>query len=118
MKKINFIVLFLLALFIVSCKAKREEKIILDNSEPLALVPDVSWALITDPYAAYRKDYNWESENVGHCRRGEILRVVGKSIDQDNFEWYLFEEGWLPSSCLTVYSNRYKAVNAAKSFKD
>ena len=118
MKRINFVIIILLAFCIASCRGKREEKIILDNSEPLALVPDVSWALVTDPYAAYRKDYNWESENIGHCRRGEILRVIGKSIDDDNFEWYLFEEGWLPSSCLTVYSIRYKALNAAKNLKD
>ena len=32
--------------------------------------------------------------------------------------WYKFEQGWLPETCLSIYSNRYKAQTAAENLKD
>ncbi len=118
MKKNVLSVLIIFLLLLTSCKAKKAERIVFDNSEPLALSPDISWALITDPYAAFKKEMSWDSEDNGHCRRGEILRVLGKSVDKQKYEWYKFEQGWLPSNCLSVYSNKLKAKNAAKSLKE
>ena len=100
------------------CKKNKEEVIIFDNEEPLSLAPDIEWALITAPYAAYRSEIDWNSPVVNHCRRGEILQVHAKSIDKEKTVWYKFEEGWLPESCLSIYANRYKAKTAAESLKD
>ena len=105
------------ALF-TGCKRNKEEVILFDNTHPLSLAPDVEWALITDPYAAYRTDTDWNSTITNHCRRGEILQVYAKSIDKEKTVWYKFEEGWLPQNCLSIYANRYKAQTAAESLKD
>ena len=119
MKRIGLLLLFILSLLLIaSCKKKKEEVIEITEEFPLALAPDVEWALITDPYAAYRSDTDWNAEIISHCRRGEILRVYAKSIDEEKTIWYKFEEGWLPQTCLSIYSNRYKAQTAALNLKD
>jgi len=109
-KKILYICFALI--FIVclsSCNRKDEDVITLDNSEPLALAPDVEWAVITDPYAAYKTELGWTSAVAGHCRKGEILQIKGKSVDKNKENWYYFENGWLPGNCLSVFNNRLKA---------
>lgn len=106
-------VLFVLCSVLCSCSKKKEEVIVFDNSYPLALAPDVSWAVVTDPYAAYKKNPEWVSEVLGHCRKGDILQVMGKSTDSNNDDWYSFETGWLPASCIAIYSNRFKAKTAS-----
>lgn len=115
MKKKLLLILSLLPLFLLSCTKKDEETIVFDNSQPLALAPDVSWAVVTDPYAAYKEEYGWQSTVNGHCRKGDILQIQGKSLDANNEVWYLFEDGWLPANCLGVYSNRYKAQSVSES---
>ena len=119
MKRFIYFLLIIFTVFLLnSCQKQKEEVIVFDDTYPLALAPDVEWALITDPYAAYKSDMNWNANIFGHCRKGEILQVLGKSIDSDNSVWYKFEEGWLPSSCLSIYSNRYKAQTALNNIKD
>jgi len=113
-----FISLILSMFCFSSCKKQKEEVIVFDDSYPLALSPNVSWALVTDPYAAYKSEMGWNSATAGHCRRGEILQVLGKSVDKESKNWYRFEEGWLPESCLSIYSNRFKALNAANQLKE
>ena len=109
---------FILPLFfITSCKKNKEDVIVFDSEYPLALAPDVEWALVTDPYAAYRSSTEWNGQITGHCRRGEILQVFSKSMDEDNNVWYKFEQGWLPQKCLKIYTNRYKAQTAAENLK-
>lgn len=117
MKKICFSLLLILVLF-ASCNNKKEEVIVFDNTYPLALSPDVSWAVVKEPYAAYKMEPAWSAEAKGHCRKGEILQVIGKSIDSENSAWYFFEDGWLPENCLLIYNNRYKAKTAAEQFKE
>lgn len=110
MKKLIVLLIILFsAFFSISCHKKDELVIVLDNSEPLALAPDVEWAVVTDPYAAYKKEIGWTSGVSGHCRKGEILQVKGKSLSADNETWYYFENGWLPYNCISIYSNRLKA---------
>lgn len=119
MKKFWFLIL---AAFIVicfgSCKKNKDDVIVFDQTHPLSLAPDVEWALVTDPYATYRKEIDWNAEITGHCRRGEILQVFAKSIDKEKNIWYKFENGWLPQNCLSIYTNRYKAQTAAENLKD
>lgn len=112
--KIKYFLAFVIILF-VSCNAKDETKIILDNSEPLALAPDVSWAVITEPYVAYKDEKSWKAKGAGHCRLGDILQVKGKSQDKDHNIWYLFEDGWISEDSVTVYNNRYKAQTLSES---
>lgn len=114
MKKIIVLSFIACALFLVSCNNKKEETIVFDNSHPLALAPDVSWAVVIDPYAAYKSEPEWHSEVSGHCRKGEILQIKGKSLDNKSDVWYSFEQGWLPANCLSIYNNRYKAKTAAE----
>ena len=90
------------------------ESIIFDNSHPLALAPDVEWAVVTEPYAVFRESDEWGGSTAGHCRKGEILQVKGKSVDAQKENWYYFEGGWLPQSCVSIFSNRYKAETVSK----
>lgn len=119
MKRLFYLLIIFLSMFLCfSCKKNKEEVIVFDNEHPLSLAPDVEWALVTDPYAAYKESTDWNAEITGHCRRGEILMVYAKSKDKDKNIWYKFEEGWLPQRCLKIYANRYKAQTAAESLKD
>lgn len=116
----NKIVLFVILILFcfVSCgKQRQAEEIVFDNSEPLALAPDIKWALINEPYAAFKDSLDWDSQINGYCRKGDILQVISRSEDKDKVSWYKFKEGWLPASCLSVYSNRMKAQTAAKDLK-
>ena len=113
-----FVFIILSVLLAASCKQKKEDVIEITEEHPLSLAPDVEWALITDPYAAYRSDIDWNAEITSHCRRGDILQVNAKSIDKQKTVWYKFEQGWLPETCLSIYSNRYKAQTAASNLKD
>ena len=79
----NFLSVFFLTFLLFSCNQKKEEVIVFDEVHPLALYPDVSWALITDPYVAYKKEIGWDSETTGHSRSGEILQVMGMATDSE-----------------------------------
>lgn len=117
-KKIITLFIFAILFLNISCFNKKEESIVFDSAYPLALSPAVSWAVVIDPYVAYKEDVDWNSKITGHSRKGEILQVLGTSKDSDNQTWYKFDLGWLPSSCLTVYSNRYKAQSVSNSMKE
>ena len=122
MKKNNFLVAAILLACIMlsfsSCRKKTAEAIVFDNSHPLALAPDVEWAVVTEPYAVFRETDDWSAATEGHSRKGEILQVIGKSVDSSNENWYLFEGGWLPQSCVSIFSNRYKAETISKSITE
>lgn len=113
MKKLFLCIL--LSIIFVSCN--RSKPAVFDESEPLALAPDVQWALVIDPYAAYRSENSWSGEVKGHCRKGDILRVEGTSFSNNDEYWYYFENGWLPDSSISLYSNRLKAQTAAGRLK-
>ncbi len=114
MKKTFLLLASLFSILFFSCR--KNTSIEFDQSRPLSLSPDVSWALITEPYVAFRRENLWAADVVGHCRKGDVLMVVGKSITQDGV-WYEFEGGWIPENSLSVYSNRYKAETARSGLK-
>lgn len=116
-KNVNVLLLVLFSMLIFSCAKKEDEIIFLDNREPLALAPDVQWAVVNEPYVAFKENKEWTSSVTGHCRKGDVLQVKGKSVDSKKEVWYLFEEGWLPSASILVYSNRLKAQKVSDSYK-
>ena len=101
--------LIIISCFFSACKKKSAETIVFDNTHPLALAPDVEWAVVTEPYAVFKNEDEWSAATAGHCRKGEILQVKGKSVDASKENWYYFEGGWLPQNCVSIFSNRYKA---------
>ena len=105
--------LFLAAAF-TGCSKKSAEVIVFDDRHPLALAPDVEWAVVTEPYAVFKETDEWGAATAGHCRKGEILQVKGKAVDSNKENWYYFEGGWLPQSCVSIFSNRYKAETVSK----
>lgn len=113
-KKFILAGIFIVTILNIGCKKKDEGAILFDNSQPLALAPYVEWAVVEDPYAAYRKEANWDSAVSGHCRKGDILQILGKSTDQNKDSWYMFENGCLPANCISIYSNRLKAQSASE----
>ena len=87
---------------------------------PEELSPRISWALISDPYVACRKEADYESVTVSSFRKGEIYEIKGNctiTVDEKKELWYAVEEGWIPSTAVRVFSNRLKAENAKSSLK-
>ena len=97
------------------CNKKSVENIVFDDSYPLALAPDVEWAVVTEPYAVYKEKNDWGAATTGHVRKGEILQIMGKAVDSKNENWYYFEGGWLSQTSISVFSNRYKAESVSKN---
>lgn len=104
--------IFAFVLVLFSCK--NEKNIKFDNTEPLSLMPDVSWAIVVNPYVGFQKSASWDSEVLSHARKGDIFQVLGKSFSNEDEVWYEFKNGWLNSSSIQVYSNRLKAISAKK----
>ena len=112
---ITVFVIIIVTAFFSSCKKKTADKIVFDNSYPLALAPGVEWAVVTEPYAVFKETDDWGAATTGHCRKGEILQVKGKSVDAKKENWYFFGDGWLPQSCVSIFSNRYKAQTVSNN---
>lgn len=93
---------------------KRQKEIALDDRHALSLAPDVQWAVVKEPYVTYRADKSWAADTGGYERKGEILQVLGKSEGEGGEMWYLFENGYLPASALTIEGNRYRAERTAQ----
>ncbi len=92
----------------------------LDTSDPLALAPDVRWAVVTASYASFKKEASWTSQSVDYCKQGECFPIQATStisVEEKSQTWYRFEEGWLPESAVKIYENKFRAEKAAKSLK-
>ena len=117
--KNKFLPVLILILILIStfsgCNKKSAETIVFDDSHPLALAPDVEWAVVTEPYAVYKETNDWGAATTGHVRKGEILQILGKAVDSDMETWYYFEGGWLSQTSISVFSNRYKAESVSKN---
>ncbi|MBP5402448.1 MAG: hypothetical protein J6Y36_04740 [Treponema sp.] len=116
MKKIT--VLLLSVFFIFSC-SKNKGMISLNEDDSLAMNPTIQWAVVIEPFAAFRKEASWSSAVSDHCRFGDVLMIEGNAILDSSNEsaskeiWYRFDKGWLSSSSVTVYQNKYKAQKAS-----
>ncbi len=126
MKKF-FYVSFIL-FFLLSFSSCQKRNLIEVNSSSLEIAPDLQWALIVVPYAAFREDSSFSSQVKGSARKGEIFVVKGKkSIREesngddnslDRTIWYNFEQGWLDESLVRIYDTKLKAQNAAKRLQN
>ena len=113
-KKIVVILTVILIVLFPACHKNDELVISFDDSYPLALAPDVEWCVVTEPYVAYKKEADWGSTVTGHCRKGEILQILGKHPDSGGERWYYTDKGWLSEISISVYSNRYKAQKVSE----
>ena len=115
------IILFsLLPLLVASCKKHDASEIELDTSDPLALAPDVRWAVVIEPYAAFREEISWDAEAADYCKQGELFPILASALaseENGGETWYRFEDGWLPASAITVYPNKLRALKAAASLE-
>lgn len=133
MKK-NWLVAFLLLtliLFSFGCKSKKSASLM--DIDPVALSPELEWAVVISPYVAFRKDAGFDNLVTNHGRRGDVFLVKGKkSLREEITEesdskktqttvryvtWYLFDEGWLEETSLSIYDNRLRAENVASKLK-
>lgn len=111
---ITIFLIQLILLCLTGCVKKETEMLPLDNSEPMSLAPDVEWAVVTSPYAAFRQEHDWDAKVLSHARKGDIIQITGKTSNPNNNQWYNTKSGWLPKSSISVYSNRLKAEAIAK----
>ncbi|MFA6937152.1 MAG: hypothetical protein WCQ67_02850 [Treponema sp.] len=124
MKNKIFKIFALLLICTIVCSCNKNKDIVFDEKSDEYLTPGVEWAVVTDPYAAYRTNAGFENTVSGEGRRGDIVLVIGKcsvnnkgSSSEETTEWYKFEKGWLDSSVISLYDNKMKAVSAATSLK-
>ncbi|WP_428768361.1 hypothetical protein V1L52_07365 [Treponema sp. HNW] len=98
---------------------KQKDEPLIDISAAEAIVPGERWALIIEPYAAYRIKPSSFASVSAHGRQGDIEKVSGTFIDIDDVHavqgslWYRFSSGWLPEKTVRIYSNKLKAEFAA-----
>lgn len=118
MKKIILITAILCSLFI-SC-GKDKDEIDIHQADILALNPSVQWAVVVEPYAAFRTEASWNAPTNDHSRLGDVLMIEGNLILDSSNEsqskeiWYRFDKGWLSETSVSVYQNKYKAQSASK----
>lgn len=121
--KIVFVFILVFPLIFSSCFSKNEnEAIVFDNSEPLALLPDIKWAVIKDSYSAFHAEASWESSVNSYCRCGQICRIIGNKtvINSSGIaeKWIKSENGWIPNSVVVVCSNLYNARSVSESLQN
>lgn len=119
--KRRFLWLFVVSSAFVFFACSRNRTIVLDESDPLSLMPGVEWAVVKEPYAAFQNESTYESDVVDRGRKGDVLCVLGKTYvktKKDNKTvtevWYRFEQGWLNQDIVVLYDNKLKAQTASR----
>ena len=120
MKKNSVLIFFILVSVIMLSSCVKRGKIKFDSREPLSLMPGIEWAVVDEPYVAFRKENTFESVVESEARRGEIYEVTGKTVVVNGNDaptkttiWYHFDKGWLDESAVTIYDNKLRAQTAA-----
>ena len=118
MKKVLIVTLtaVFVSLALQSCKQKKEIEIVLPAL--LKSPAQEDWAVIQEPYTAFYDDPDINSGIAAHARRGDVLQVKGRKIDDDRQIWIKFDHGWIPSSVVIIYSNELKARKAASNIEN
>lgn len=115
---------FLLALAVLSLtlsvsgcsRADRDETVDLSLFETMQ--SDGEWAVISEPYVAFREAPDPSSNVMAHGRLGDIAHVEGKAlvpVEKENTSviWYRFEIGYVAENSVVIYPNKLKAQSAA-----
>lgn len=115
MKK-YLLLIVLCCLVLSSCFLKKQEDSInLSVFENIA--PGNEWVMLTDPYAPFYAEPSKKSHVTSHGRKGDILELKGKKLLKESEKqvlWYEFENGWLDSNGVLIFSNKIQAENASK----
>ncbi len=112
MKKSGALLLmFALLLVFQGCKKKTEE--IIEIPEILKSPAQEDWAVIQEPYASFFDEPVSTSGIAAHARRGDVLKIEGRKIDDNRQLWLKFDHGWVQESVVVIYSNKLKAQKAA-----
>ncbi len=114
-----------LVLLCLACSCSKNKGIDNASLNQTSLVPGVEWAVVQDPYVAFKENPGFEENVVSHARRGEIFEVMGKTTittgkgnSKRSDTWYKFEPGWLEANVVMIYNNKLKAEREAKLLKD
>ena len=108
-------------LSLVGCLRRDGAVYTFDDGTPLAVSPEVEWAVVSVPYAACYEETDYASAVTTHCRRGEVLVVQGRrtvKLETKTELWYAFDAGWIPAGSLAVYPNKLRADNAARLLRE
>lgn len=103
--------LFFLSFFSLSCS--KTKPISLELKNPDCMNPDIQWALINEPFVAYRSEGDFDSNITAHGRLGDVERIIGVLRTKD-LVWYRFSKGWLDASSILVYDTELKAQTGSK----
>ncbi len=113
-----FLAAIIVTLALTDCQ--KNKTIEFDPETKGALTPWVQWAVIIEPYAAFRSDCGFENEVTDEGRLGEILEVVGKSSVKNSASsptgytvWYKTSKGWIDENLVYIYDNKLKAQSAS-----
>lgn len=113
MRKIIFCLCCVLVLFATSCSKKSSSAIQLPDEFLYFSLKEC--ALATEPYTSFYKEPSLNADIVAHARRGDVLVITGKKVDDAKNLWYQFDKGWIQAKSVQVYSNAQKATKASNA---
>ncbi len=117
MKKL--LLIYCIIFFLLSCKKDRGLSDV--QLPPGTAMDDANhFALIMETYISLKDKPGEDGITIAHARRLDILPVEGLEIIRKNENqtiWIHVGEGWVPRSCVQLYSSKEKAVTAAKKLK-
>lgn len=109
-KALASLFLFLI-FFLTSCSKTKSINIELKNPE--SINPGIQWALINEPFVAFRSDSDFDSEVTSHGRLGDVEKVIGVFRKKERV-WYRFSKGWLDEGSVIIYDTQLKALSKSK----
>ncbi|CEM62653.1 hypothetical protein DWQ65_04830 [Treponema phagedenis] len=108
-----------LCLLSVSCKKESEFKDIRLPADT-AMNDANNFAVIVETYVSFRDKPGDFGITIAHARRKDVFPVKGLDIitkDNNQILWVDLGEGWVPRSCVQLYSSEAKAITASKNLK-
>lgn len=108
-----FIILLICSFY--SCK---KEKKAVDISIFQTISATEQWAVVKDSYVAFYSEADKTAPIQANGRKGDILEIQGeKWLVKKNIKekWFLFENGWLEESSISIYANALQAKKASEN---
>jgi len=104
-------------LALVSCDSRTNNLSSLSFDAASVISTQNRIALVMDPYISLRDKSGPSGITVAHGRRGEIYDINGVQLietEKGLETWYDLGDGWVGASSIRVFSDRSKALSAAK----